>query len=474
MDNGLSRAAVAANRFGLGAGPGELQEIAHDPKGWVLAQLEAPEPLGEPLQGLAGSSEYLERLIEYRRDRRAARRQQAREKGEQVALPTFGERFNGDILREVQLRARQQCATTSPVHERLVMFWSNHFTVSAEKQSVRLLAGAFEREAIRPHIGEDFATLLLGAEQHPAMLMYLDNAGSIGPGSRMGRWRNQRAEKGRGKPVGINENLAREAMELHGLGVDGGYRQQDVLELARALTGWRTRLQVPDNSKARPLTSHGSVFQRRAHEPGSRRLLGETFSQRHAAQGRAMLSFLADQPAAATHVAAALARHYVADDPPSDLVEHLARTYRQHKGQLLPVYRALFTHELAWQETPRKFRRPDEYLMALHRALGQLPAVKGARWKRELRLLGQPSFRPGSPAGWGDTADDWIGADALWKRLLIARRHAKRLARMRDPMELAQDSLGPQLRESTAVAISQADRRQGAAIVLASPEFQWR
>ncbi len=132
--------------------------------------------------GLAGSSEYLERLITYRRDRRAARRQQAREKGEQVALPTFGERFNGDILREVQLRARQQCATTSPVHERLVMFWSNHFTVSAEKQSVRLLAGAFEREAIRPHIGDDFATLLLGAEQHPAMLMYLDNAGSIGRG----------------------------------------------------------------------------------------------------------------------------------------------------------------------------------------------------------------------------------------------------------------------------------------------------
>ncbi|MBW5799757.1 DUF1800 domain-containing protein [Halomonas elongata] len=469
MDNGLGRAIIAANRFGLGARPGELQEIAHDPKEWVLAQLEQPAPPDEALLGLPGSREYLDRFKQYRRERREARRQ-----GEQAAVPKFGQRFNGDILAEIQLRARQQCGTASPVHERLVMFWSNHFTVSAEKPTVRLLAGAFEREAIRPNIDDDFASLLLSVEQHPAMLLYLDNVSSIGPGSRMGRRRNRRAAKGRGKPAGINENLAREAMELHSLGVDGGYSQQDVLELARALTGWRTRLQVPDSSKGRTLAPYGSVFQRRAHEPGSRKLLGQTFSQRYAAQGRTMLRYLADRSATAAHMATALARHYVADDPPSELVEHLAKTYRRHEGRLLPVYRALFTHELAWQESPRKFRRPDEYLIALHRALGQLPASQGPHWKRELRLLGQQAFRPGSPAGWGDSADDWIGADALWKRMLLAQRYAEHLPRARDPMELAQDSLGLTLQEATAVAISQSGRRQGAAIVLASPEFQWR
>ncbi|MDR5860321.1 DUF1800 domain-containing protein [Halomonas eurihalina] len=469
MDNGLGRAIIAANRFGLGAGPGEIEDIAHDPKEWVLAQLEQPEPPDEALLGLQGSPEYLARFKQYRRERRAARQQD-----EQAAVPKFGKRFNGDMLTEIQLRARQQCGTASPVHERLVMFWSNHFTVSAEKQIVRLLAGAFEREAIRPHISDDFATLLLSAEQHPAMLLYLDNVSSIGPGARMGRKRNRRAAKGRGKPAGINENLAREAMELHSLGVDGGYRQQDVLELARALTGWRTRFQVPDRNKGQALTPHGSVFQHHAHEPGSRKLLGKTFSQRNATQGRAMLRYLADQPATAAHVATALARHYVDDDPPRELVEHLAKAYRRHEGRLLPVYRALFTHELAWQEQPRKFRRPDEYLVALHRALGELPAAQGPHWKRELQLLGQRAFRPGSPAGWGDTADDWIGADALWKRLLIAQQYAEQLPRERDPMELAQDSLGPTLQESTAIAISQSGRRQGAAIVLASPEFQWR
>lgn len=472
MEDNLHNAVIAANRFGLGARPDELEEIAHDPKEWVLAQLEQPAPLIDSLAGLDSSPDYLSRFAEFRQERRSSR-QQAKQ-GEDSNLPRFPERFYSDVFAEVQLRGVQQCTTDTPVHERLVMLWSNHFTVSGETQRVRLLAGAFEREAIRPNVCEDFSTLLLGAEQHPAMLLYLDNEASIGPGSNMGRAHNQRVEQGKGRKVGINENLAREIMELHTLSVHGDYRQQDVIELARALTGWRTRLQVENNAATQELSPWGSVFQQGTHEPGNRELLGETFDQQGLAQGRHMLRFLADQPATARFVATKLARHYVADDPPEVLVEDLARSFVRNKGQLLAVYRDLFTHELAWQSETRKFRRPDEYLIALHRALSTVPAEEGNRWRSEVHLLGQTPFIPGTPEGWGDTADDWVGTDALWKRLEIAQRYAYQLDSPPDPMSLAQNSLGPQLREATQQAIAQSNLRQATAILLASPEFQWR
>ncbi|QEM80300.1 DUF1800 domain-containing protein [Halomonas binhaiensis] len=469
MDKSLHDAVLAANRFGLGARPGDLQEIAHDPKEWVLSQLENPASPLDALQGLDDSPTYLNRYAEFRKEFRAARQQAAQDKNADV--PVFTKRFGRDFRAETQLRARQQCATDSPVHERLVMFWSNHFTVSAESQDVHMVAGSFEREAIRPHVCDDFASLLLGVEQHPAMLLYLNNEVSIGPDSAVGQ---RRAQRKADLPSGINENLAREIMELHTLSVDGDYTQQDVIELARGLTGWRTPMQAPNASGTRELSPFGSVYQHAAHEPGNRELLGQSFDQEGLAQGRSMLRFLASQEDTARFIATKLARHYVADEPPEQLVEHLVKAYQQNKGELMPVYRALFTHDLAWQSETRKFRRPDEYLIAMYRALDELPGDDDNHWGRELRLLGQTPFAPRAPAGWGDTARDWVGADALWKRLVIAQRHAAKLDPQRDPMELAQDSLGPQLKEATAVAISQTNPRQGTAILLASPEFQWR
>jgi len=478
MENRLQQAVLAANRFGLGARPGELVDIAHDPKGWVLAQLEAAPDDASSLRGLPGTSDYLARFSRFRLDHRRARERIARgEPDTGAALPTLVERFGADKQAEIGQRARQQCLTQTPVVERLTMFWSNHFTVSGDGGSVQLLPGAFEREAIRPHIGDDFATLLLAAEQHPAMLLYLDNAKSIGPDSRLGQRRNARQRRATAKPAGLNENLAREIMELHTLSVDGDYRQHDVIELAQGLTGWRTRLEVPDapSAKGMPtLTPYGSVFQQIAHQPGPRTLLDTRFGEPGAEQGRAMLRFLARQDDTSTFIARKLVRHFVADTPSGELVAQLARTFRQTNGQLSAVYRALFSHDAAWQDSTRKFRRPEEFLIALYRALAIAPAQGETAWGQQLRLLGQPPFRPGGPDGWGDTSADWIGADALWKRLLIAQRHTDRLPTTRDPMELAQDSLGPWLGADTAVAVSLAPRSQAIAIVFASPEFQWR
>ncbi|MEQ5820619.1 DUF1800 domain-containing protein [Halomonas sp. SCS19] len=472
MTTTLVQAEIAANRFGLGAGPGELAEIAKDPQGWVLAQIDEAEraPLIEPLAALPSTITYLERFDRFRRDHAAARRRMseaaANDKPTQ-SLPTLLERFGAMKQAEIQARGRQQCLSPFPVLERWVMFWSNHFTVSADRGGVQLLPGAFEREAIRPYVSSSFSAMLLGVEQHPAMLLYLDNAASVGPDSPLAR--SARASAGR---LGLNENLAREILELHTLGVDGPYQQQDVVELARAITGWRTRLELPPSTEAPALGPYGSLFHGAAHQGGERELLGRRFAAGGARQGRDMLRFVAGQEATATFVATKLARHFVADDPPGELVSALASTFQRENGRLSALFRTLFSHPQAWQPQALKFRRPQEYLVALYRALGKAPSPDGSDWGQQLRLLGQPPFLAGAPAGWSDDANDWIGADALNKRLLVAQRHAGDASG--EAMELAQQSLGPRLREATAVALSQAPRNQALAMVLASPEFQWR
>ena len=169
-----------------------------------------------------------------------------------------------------------------------------------------------------------------------------------------------------------------------------------------------------------------------------------------------------------------LCRHFVSDTPPAELVHTLSRIYQKSDGDLKAIIES--SSDLAWQTDTRKFRRPDEYPVAIHRGLDTRPIAKQTgRWRREMHLMGQDAFRPGSPAGWPDTASQWIGADAIWKRLFIAQRYSSRLPRERDAMELARDTLGPSLGDATAVAISEAsNRRQATALVLASPEFQWR
>ena len=228
--------------------------------------------------------------------------------------------------------------------ERLVAFWSNHFCISATKgEPARIWAGSFEREAIRPHVLGRFADMLKAVEQHPAMLFFLDNQQSLGPDSRAGQNRKR----------GLNENLAREIMELHTLGVGGGYTQDDVTSLARIITGWT--FAGPQGKLGAP----GSfVFNANAHQPGPQLLLGKTYDDNGVAQGEAALADIARHPSTAKFIATKFARHFVADDPPPALVARLQDVFRKTDGDLKALAAALVDSDEAWQAPLTKMRTP--------------------------------------------------------------------------------------------------------------------
>ena len=463
------RGLVATARFGLGARPGEIAEAARDPRGWVLQQL-TPPPRPAAFADLPTGSDATARYLEQRRviaQARAQPAQQAQPAQKEVQpmpaaelrrLVAGGAGLPREIYqREVGARLRVQIETATPVYERLVAFWSNHFTVSVVRPPVLTLAGAFEREAIRPHVLGRFEDMLLAASRHQAMLLYLDNAASIGPGSRIGQARER----------GLNENLAREILELHTLGVDGGYGQDDVRALALLITGW---------SIARPQEPNAGAFRFRpfAHEPGAKALLGRTYAQGGEAEGAQALRDLAHHPATAKHLATKLARHFIADDPPEQSVERLAQAYRRSGGDLLAVTRALVEDEAAWTHGFGKVRAPNELVIAALRALAA-DTLDDRRLLGALRRLGQPPFAAPSPAGWPDSAADWVGPEALMRRIEWASALAARVAAVRAPMALFEETIGPIASAQTRQAVERApSARDGIALVFAAPEFQRR
>jgi uncharacterized protein (DUF1800 family) len=358
------------------------------------------------------------------------------------------------FLREV--RARLDAASLPEIGfaERLVWFWSNHFCVSAFK--VPNMAGGFEREAIRPHILGRFADMLLAVEGHPAMLFYLDNAASIGPNSVAGINRTK----------GLNENLAREILELHTLGVETGYTQDDVTRFACVLTGW-TMVSPNDNP------DHGSefIFNRRLHEPGPQRVMDKTYEDTGVAQGRAVLADLARHPAVATHVARKLARHFVADEPPPQLVERLEKVFRDTDGDLKAMAKSLITAEEAWGPEQVKLKRPCEWAVAMLRATGA--RGDAARFLAGQGRLGEPLWSPPSPKGFDDDEATWL--DGVGLRLDTADNFAQRMADRVDQRELIETALGPLASKETRDAVARAESRQQAlALVFMSPEFQRR
>lgn len=457
----------AANRFGLGARPGELAAIKDDPRGWLAAQLAGNAPLLEG-DDLPASRQVLVEAANLRRAKHAED-QPAPEPGvSQPAVPgalKLAKYFRSVYLAESRTRLRAAVQTDRPFVERLVHFWANHFAVSADKPAVTGIAGAFEREAIRPHVLGRFGTMLRAVEQHPAMLLYLDNQRSIGPDSRAVRFiaRRQRGAVGPGgRHPGINENLAREMLELHTLGVDGGYTQVDVTAFAGILIGWSV--------------GRDGLFEFRDawHEPRASTLLGKRFAQAGLAQGEAVLEDLARHPATARHIARKLAVHFVVDDPPSALVDRLARTFLDGGGDLLAVYRALLESDLAWRPAAGKFKTPADYIVSAHRALS-LPVEDGPRSLAAFTLLGQRPWMPGSPAGWPDRTADWAGSAAVFKRVQWANAVAARLRSRRRADALAPEVLGARLSAHSRRAISGADSAaQALTLLLACPEFMWR
>ncbi|HEY8033941.1 MAG TPA: DUF1800 family protein [Methylocella sp.] len=358
--------------------------------------------------------------------------------------------------------ARFRCAAHADVGfaERLVHFWSNHFCVSVAKgPNVRAIAGSFEREAIRPHVLDRFADMLKAVEQHPAMLFYLDNAQSFGPNSKAGQNRKR----------GLNENLAREILELHTLGVDGGYTQADVTSLARILTGWT--FAGGEGRLAEPGTF---VFFGNAHEPGDQALMGKVYPAGGMEQGETALSDLARHPATAQHIARKLARHFVADNPPGSLVARLATAFRDTDGDLKSVTIALVDSDEAWTAPLSKMRTPEEFMMAALRAIDRMPDDPGPILG-PLAAMGMPLWQPPGPNGWPDTVDAWASPEGMKSRLDASAAMAARLKNLINPSELLDTVAGEAASTETRQAVARAEsRQQGLAMLFMSPEFQRR
>ncbi len=453
-------AAIATNRFGYGARPGDLARFGSHARDALLVQLRGPAPL---LPDALPSSQQLLSAV-------TVAREQKRGETEAPQAPAVGK-----VLREIygpaylaDVGARTRAAITSPDDflERLVQFWRNHFAVSVDKVAVLGLAGPMEREAIRPHVLGSFTDMLLAVEQHPAMLLYLDNQQSIGPNSTAARL----AER-RGRERGLNENLGREILELHTLGVDGGYTQQDVCALASMITGWSLG---GEGGQLRGGEAGKFFFREAFHEPGSQQLLGRRHGEAGLQQGESALHDLALNPHTARHLSIKLARHFVTDEPPAALVDRMARAFLDSRGDLPATYRALLEAPEGWSTPLTKYKTPADYIYSAHRAL-QLPFAGRPMELRLFEQLGQRPFQPGSPAGYPDRGADWDGSSSLLKRLEWAREQGQRLGNTRDAGKVAEAVLGGTLTADTRTAISRAqDGAQALTLLLAAPEFMRR
>jgi uncharacterized protein (DUF1800 family) len=473
-------AAIALNRFGLGARPGELARVEKDPRGWLEKQLKGGPPALSG-DGLKPSAEILKQALEVRRDLVEARRENKQgepDSGKALSaalkLPAV---FRPVYIDEAFARFSHAVTTDRPFLERITQFWSNHFAVSIDKIAVLGIAGAMEREAIRPHVSGSFTRLLMAVEKHPAMLLYLDNQTSIGPNSRAARFMARRG-KGSGRKVDINENLAREILELHTLGVDGGYTQADVTTFAKAISGWSIGGEDQGRRLARLGVDSGTpgefLFREVFHEPGAKRLLGKTYDEDGVKQGEAILEDLALRPETARHVSTKLARHFIADDPPTEAVDRLTRAWLESRGNLTRVYQALIESPEAWREPLAKFKTPADYIHSSYRALA-IPLRDKRRSLQAFEALGQRNLMPGSPAGWPDTSADWDGSSALLKRIAWADAVAQRMGDERNARELAPNILGGTLGDVTAKAIARAESgAQALTLLMASPEFMRR
>lgn len=426
------RTAQALVRFGLGR-RGE-EPLPADPAGWLRGQLQRPDPtrLTDPpttAQGLAALRED---------------RETKPPPGESRARALFKAQSAAQLANAI--------TTPAPFRERLVWFWTNHFTVSVRRGACAAVAAAFVEEAIRPNVTGRFSDMLLAVMRHPAMLLYLDNAGSVGPDSPAGH-RTHR---------GLNENLARECLELHTVSPLAGYTQADVTAFAAILTGWSIDMKAdPPGFRYRPM----------AHEPGEQTLLQHRFSPDEAG-GVAALAFLANHPATHRFLATRLVCHFVADNPPPGAVRAIEAVLRDTQGNLGVASAALVQLDAAWQPGT-KLRPPIDYVIAAARALDvapdQMPNLPGV-----VASLGQPVWGAPAPNGWPDQAADWSGPEAMIRRIDWASGFANR-AGNRDVAALADATLGPLLQPDTRHAIMRAgSRRDAVTLLLTCAEFQRR
>jgi uncharacterized protein (DUF1800 family) len=521
-------ALVALNRFGFGArggASGDIVNAASDPRGFVKAELSRPNGVLLEVRGLQSTPALADAVFAYQLEVQQARAAAAlsgapasaatpAQPGTQTRPPTRNLSLNAiamDIAgKDVAMKAPESASAAmqsndamqpsamqpnaSPPNaakpppplnviqktyraealarlqravladcgfvERLVAFWSNHFCISANKgELARMWAGSFEREAIRPYVLGRFADMVKAVEQHPAMLFFLDNQQSLGPDSRAGQNRKR----------GLNENLAREIMELHTLGVGGGYSQEDVTSLARIITGWTFA------GRQGLIGAPGTfVFNANAHQPGPQQLLGKVYEANGVAQGEAAFADIARHPSTAKFIATKFARHFVADDPPPALVARLREVFLISDGDLRALATTLVDSNEAWQAPLTKLRSPYEFLVATGRLLARVPDDPGP-YLGGLNLLGQPLWSPAGPNGFPDTNAAWAAPEGLKLRLDISAQIAARVAANIDPRDLLEFAAADAASVETRRTVERAETRQQAlALLLMSPEFQRR
>lgn len=459
-------AVTALRRFGLGARAGEIKSVATDPRGFLLQAIRRFDPGKEDAAGLRPSYAHFEALQVQQRERRLAQQQMPKPAESTPPTPQPApappeakppERPRDVLLEEATQRLARAMKTETPLVERLVMFWSNHFCISADKSgAVRVMAGAYEREAIRPHVLGRFRDMLMASAMHPAMILYLDNQQSMGPSSR--------AAKGKG----LNENLAREILELHTLGSDGGYTQTDVTNFARILTGWTVG--TLENGISEP----GRFFYAPArHEPGDWSVLGKRYKDEGQLTGQRVLDDLSRHPSTARNIARKLVRHFVSDKAPPSLIERVQQSFARSDGDLAAVSRTLIESAEAWSTPPAKILPPADFLIAIARGFGL--DTKPQDFLRFGLQLGQPLWRPPSPKGWPDEDEAWTAPSAMRERLRIAELAARLADKSLDPRQAAADLFADALSEHARLAIARAEvREQGLELLAMSPEFQRR
>jgi uncharacterized protein (DUF1800 family) len=451
--------AIAATRFGLGARPGQIERASQDPHAYLTDQVR-PEGAPRPEPRSPGSGERLVELKEYQRQRMTARQQ-----GDPMSDPVkmAAKLIRDDAGADFMARVRLAATTDDDFAERWALFFANHFTVSAAKVATATLIGPFEQEVIRPHAFGRFEDMLVASSRHPAMLIYLDQAQSIGPDSPAAT-RAARA----GKKIGLNENLAREIMELHTVGLEAGYSQADVTEFARAMTGWS--LGRLDQSQE-PM---GFMFRAFAHEPGVRTVMGRRYADDGEGQARAVLADLAASPHTARHLALKIGRHFVSDDPPASLTARLSKAYMESGGRLDAVARSLIASPEAWTASPAKFKTPYEFLVSSWRAMGA-PPDQGGPLVAAMTSMGQKPFSAPSPKGWPEEAAAWASPDSIIKRMAWSEAFAAQTVGQTDPTVVAENALGGRLGPLAGQTIARAETRpEGLSILLMSPEFQRR
>lgn len=447
----MNKAVFSLCRFGVGPKIGEYNSIT-DPLDWALKQL-LMEPDTSKFKKLPNTQEMLKLTAQYRSAQKDDKKNNMMMEGSSQAVK---KEMQEASRKQFSSHIHQSITTKTPVLEKLALFWGNHFTVSSANNKIRPIVTSYQREVIYPNLSGSFKDLLFAAETHPAMLMYLNNDVSIGENSKFGRRRNR----------GLNENLAREILELHTLGTSGGYSLEDIKSLAKILTGWTV------TRRGSPKKTGKTAFSDLMHEPGKHELLGKIYGRKGGKQLYQALDDIAHHPNTAKFIAGKLATHYISDEPEQKLVDAIAQTFLETNGHLPSIHAKTF--ELAL-ENPQPFTKARDhysYVIAVTRAMGY-KAKYAKKIHQVLNDMGQIPFNAPGPDGWPDSEENWISPQGLMRRISFAQEVA-RVQRNKDARSLMDDLFADSLSSMTRQHVRRAESpMQGLVLALASPEFNY-